>query len=37
MIDQIYHKSAGALAFNALVVTLFLALPAWTVFIASAL
>lgn len=37
MIDQIYHESAGVLIFNALVVTLFLALPAWTVFNASAL
>jgi hypothetical protein len=37
MIDQIYHESAGALSFNVLAVTLFLALPAWTVFTASAL
>lgn len=36
MIDQIYHESAGVMSFNALAVTLFLALPAWTVFIASA-
>lgn len=37
MIDQIYHESAGVLSFNVLAVTLFLALPAWTVFTASAL
>ncbi len=37
MIDQIYHESAGVLSFNALAVTVFLAIPAWTVFTASAL
>ncbi len=37
MIDQMYRESTGVLSFNALAVTLFLALPAWTVFTASAL
>lgn len=37
MINQMYHEPAGVLIVNAMAVTLFLALPAWTVFIASAL
>jgi hypothetical protein len=37
MIDQISHESAGVLMLNTLAVTLFLALPAWTVITASAL
>lgn len=36
MTDQIYNGSAGVLTFNALAVTLLVALPAWTVFIAPA-
>lgn len=37
MIDQMHNESAGVLTLNALAITLFLALPVWTVFIASAL